>query len=111
MKQQNKKYLRREDVKAALDAALAGSRKLKLVFNRDAFTDIYYLLAMVHQNVVQLRNEFEAVLLQAIAQSHNWDNDKNRTVIVILPSTFDAEGEEFFLGRMKDRALESISVV
>ena len=119
--------LKASDIKAALVQALAGSRKLKLTFNRDAFVDIFYLLGMTKtikmpgpvspeeqrrdaekRTIIEM-NEWAYMNLYAVASSKQWEG-VSREVLINLPASFDAESEEWFLGRMNARALEKITI-
>lgn len=104
----NKKQpLQRTEIKAALDAALAGSRKLKLTFNGNAFVDILYLLGM-NEKIVQMP-EMAYMNLYAVAASKSWDGVP-RDVTITLLAGFNEVAEDWFLGRMNDRALAAIAV-
>ncbi|NQV13229.1 MAG: hypothetical protein HQ530_02910 [Parcubacteria group bacterium] len=95
----------REQIEKAVQTALQGSRKVKITFKQEAIGDINYLLGMAQGNIVSLGSGVDA-LLMAIIQTHNWDNDQNRTLTITLTDTFD---EDWFVGRMHP-ALESIEV-
>ena len=99
--------LNRSDIKAALDQALAGSHKLKLTFNKDAFVDMFYLLGM-RGKIVQF-TDIDYLNLHAVASSKSWEKVP-RDVTIYLPKDFNEDGGDWFLYRMTERALEAIAV-
>ena len=54
-------------------------------------------------------NEWAYMNLYAVASSKQWEG-VSREVLINLPASFDAESEEWFLGRMNARALEKITI-
>lgn len=99
--------LKFDDIKAALDQARAGSHKLKLTFKENAFADIFFLLGM-RGKIVQFP-DIDYMNLYAVGQSKRWERVP-RDVTITLPPDFNADSEDWFLGRMTETVLEAISV-
>lgn len=83
-----------------------GTKRMRLTFKRDALTDVSYLLGMVNGKIIEITSG-DQLILTAVLQSRSWDRDQNRTVVVTMTDTFDAE---WFTERMR-RALEKIEAV
>lgn len=96
----------RTKITQAVQEAQKGSRKVKIIFKRDAIGDINYLLGMCRDGIISL-NDSDSHVLWTILRERNWDVDSNRTVIVTLTAKFE---EEWFVGRLW-RALEKIEAV
>jgi len=95
----------REQIAQAIQAALQGSRKVRIIFKRGATSDVKHLIAMARAGILSLGKDL--MNLEAVAVSGEWESGRNRTTVVTLTDTFD---QEWFVGRM-ERALEKIKVV
>ena len=94
------------DLAQEIQNALAGSRKMTIVFKKECVADVMYLCGMERAGVVCINNA-DAITLTAIMQSRSWGSDANRKITITLGAKFDSA---FFLGRMK-RALESAKAI
>jgi len=95
----------REKIQQVVQTALAGSRKVKVTFKRDATDSVGYLLGMARSGLFKFQNGAEMNLMGVVA-SRTWCGDHNRTVTLQLTDQFDLD---WFSGRL-DRALENIEV-
>lgn len=99
--------LMNDKITKAVEKALAGSRKVKITFKREAAGEVSYLLGMLNSGIVSLNNSDDQMTLLAVNQSRNWHSDRDRTVALTLTEKFD---QEWFTSRMY-RALEKIEFV
>jgi len=92
------------NIAETVKAALKGSRKLRITFKKGAESaDVNYLLGMERGGIIAFQNPMDKMVMMAVAQSGDWDGDQNRTTVLTLTDSFDAE---WFIGRMR-RPLES----
>jgi len=92
---------------SVIQEALQGSREVLITFKRDAIGEISYFIGMVQEGIVEPKHPMDFITLMAVSQSGDWSHDSNRTLDIILTSSFE---EEWFVSRM-ERALESIEVI
>ena len=86
--------------------ALAGSRKMRITFKREAVDDVVYLCGMEQAGIIRT-DKTTALVLSAVMASRSWSLDENRVVNLTLGENFKPE---WFRGRMKD-ALEKIEAI
>ncbi|MEK9195217.1 MAG: hypothetical protein AAB975_02485 [Patescibacteria group bacterium] len=97
----------KQEIRQALQIALAGSRKLKIVFKKEAIGgEVAYLLGMMNAGIINLDIR-DAMNLSVTNASRKWVPDNNRAVVVMLTDQFD---ENWFVERMY-RALEKIEIL
>ncbi|MCX6744775.1 MAG: hypothetical protein NTX82_04590 [Candidatus Parcubacteria bacterium] len=95
-----------QDFDQEIKKALAGSRKMRIKFKREAVDDVMYLCGMERGGIVRI-DDTTALVLSAVMASRSWSLDENRIVNLTLGENFDPK---WFRGRMKD-ALEEIEAV
>lgn len=93
-----------ETILDTIQAALRGSRKIRMTFKQRSISDIAYLLAM-NGKIIKLSTGDEMALL-AVRMTNDWGADRNRTITITLTDNFD---ENWFVGRM-ERAVDKIVV-
>ena len=97
----------KQEIRQALQIALAGSRKIKIVFKKEAIGgEVAYLLGMMNAGIINLDIR-DAMNLSVTNASRKWVPDNNRAVVVMLTDQFD---ENWFVERMY-RALEKIEIL
>ena len=96
----------REQILKAVQEALAGSLEVRITFKETGKAGVVYLMGMVRNGIVSLSDR-DLLTLSAVAQTIDWDNAGDRTVIVTLTEKFD---RDWFVGRMY-RELEKIEIV
>ena len=95
-----------ENISQVVKDAQSGSRKVRITFKPDAYSDINYLLGMDRSGIITMKAG-DRMTLMAVMGSGNWEHDENRTLEVTFTDEFDGE---WFISRMR-RALDKIEVV
>jgi hypothetical protein len=87
-----------------LTAAMKGSKKVRFTFRPEGIDEIPYLLGMASNGIIQLKPG-DALTLECVQASGEWERPANRTLEIQLTETFD---RGWFEGRMT-RACQSIT--